>query len=59
MKNLSREVKNVHLTYKGHYILDLPYEYSFLGYCFEGPDTGSSVDHTHCLLQLKAPERGT
>lgn len=48
----SHPVKNLHLTYKGHYVLPLPYEYTFLAYCFEGPDTGASTDHTHCVVKL-------
>lgn len=49
--NPYRKSTNFHLTYKGHYILDLPYESVILAYCHEGPDTGANTEHTHVVLK--------
>lgn len=46
--NPNRKIKNLHITYHGHYILTIPYQCKFLAYCHEE----ESEVHTHCVAQL-------
>lgn len=50
--NPNRPVKYVHITLQGHDMYVVP-PYDVLGYCMEGPDEGSSVDHTHIVVALQ------
>lgn len=46
--NPNRKLKNFHLTYKGHYILHIPFQCKWLAYCHEE----EQEEHTHCVVQL-------
>lgn len=45
--NPYRKVKNFHITYKGHYMISIPYEFEWLAYCYEE----EAMKHTHVVLQ--------
>lgn len=49
--NPHRKCINWHLTYKGHYMLSLPYECSILAYCYEE----EQQKHTHVVMQTVVP----
>lgn len=50
--NNYRKNQIFHLTYKGHYTLDIPGEFLFLGYCFEHGEVDNQ-EHTHAVIKFK------
>lgn len=55
-KNIHRPVRNVHITYKGHYLINIrdPLVPTFMGVCYENGTT-NDTPHTHVVLQLAEP----
>lgn len=51
MSNPYRKVRIFHLTYKGHYMLNIPYPVKTLGYCYEE----EQEMHTHVILETITP----
>lgn len=49
--NPNRKVRNFHITYNGHYMLDIPFKCDWLGYCYEK----EAVEHTHLVLRVIEP----
>lgn len=45
------KVRRFHITYKGHYMMNIPVDFEWLGYCYEESDKDHPFQHTHVILQ--------